>query len=368
MKKIEKAIKLLLNHHPFYAHFFLNSKIVYDKYNVGTAGAAITPTGVIMAFDTKFVESLTYEEVAAVIEHEVLHILFDHISTMKHDPLIDKHVSNIAMDCSINQYIQSLPKGCVTLDVVNKITKKKLNAHENWEYYYGHLMQVKNKMQGTKNHDNHEMNVPDQCKPGEGKQVLRSAMDTAIKASKGNVPSHVMKVLDGLNPDSQLPWKQILANFVASAASSVSRNTRKKINRRYGTDQPGKKKHRELTLGVCTDSSGSVSDDSYQKFMGEIVRIAKLCNTVYLVDADCQVQNVEKLTKHSKVKNQRYGNGGTAYQPAIDECLKRQCDAIIYFGDMDAADTPTPPGRPFLWVAVGESPPPANFGTIVRLK
>jgi predicted metal-dependent peptidase len=154
---------------------------------------------------------------------------------------------------------------------------------------------------------------------------------------------------------------------VARSISTTTKNTRKKINRRFGLEQPGKKKKRELTLGVCVDSSGSVSDEAFQSFLTEVSRISQICQTTYLVDADCVVQNVDVIKKGKKVKNQRSGSGGTAYQPAIDKCLELKCDAIVYFGDADSSDIPKNPNIPFLWVIVGNQNPPGNFGSVVRL-
>jgi predicted metal-dependent peptidase len=200
-----------------------------------------------------------------------------------------------------------------------------------------------------------------------GKEVLQDAIGKSIKDACGNIPDVVSKIFDSMRSESKVPWQQVLANFVARSSSNTTQSTRKRSNRRFGIDQPGKKKKRELTLGVCVDSSGSVSDESYEKFLNEIIRITKFCQKVYFVEADCVVQNVDILKKNTKNHLKRNGNGGTAYQPAIDKCVELNCDAIVYFGDFDTSDTPTNPGRPFLWVGVGNSPKPGNFGGEIRL-
>jgi predicted metal-dependent peptidase len=62
------------------------------------------------------------------------------------------------------------------------------------------------------------------------------------------------------------------------------------------------------------------------------------------------------------------GRGGTAYQPAITKAVELKVDGIIYMGDADAADTPIDPKKPFLWALVRNSPPPAKFGKVIRIK
>jgi predicted metal-dependent peptidase len=367
MKKIEKSIRALLESKPFYAYFFLDSKVEYDKYNVATAGAVMTARGPLLIFNSTFMESLTHTEVSAVIEHEVLHLLFDHVSAHKADATLNKKIANVAMDASINQFIENLPKECISVEKLNTELDLQMELGQTWEYYYAKLMQKQDEMGGKDSFDDHELETGEEAASGEQKAALRSTVDRALKAAKGNAPSVVLKVFDSLKDVSKVPWQQVLSNFIARSTSSTNKNTRKKINRRFGLEQPGKKKKRELVLGVCVDSSGSVSDESFQSFLAEVSRISQICSITYIIDADCAVQNVEVVKKGKPIKRERRGGGGTAYQPAIDECMKRNCDAILYFGDFDCADTPTNPGIPFLWVGVGESKKPGDFGAEIRL-
>ena len=367
MNLIERSIKRLLNTKPFYAHFFLNASVKYDMLEVPTAGAALTREGVVLVFNKDFISKLTEEEVGAIIEHEVLHILFDHIYNM-HDKSLNKQCANVAMDISINQFIDHMPKEAVTLEWVNKQLKLALPKNETWEFYYHAILQKQKQLGSANSIDQHGGVASEDIPEGIKKAIIRNQIDQAVKASAGNVPNEIMQIYDSLRSEAQLPWQQILANFVSRCVSSSTQATRKKLNRRYLLEHPGKKKKRELTLGVCVDSSGSISEADYDKFMGEIVRISKTAMRTYIVEADCTVQNVESVKKNKKVPLQRKGCGGTAYQPAIDECMKLKCDAIIYFGDFDTSDTPKNPGVPFLWVGVGSSPKPGDFGAELRLK
>ncbi len=378
MNNLEKAINELLNNRPFYAHFFLNSKVKIVEDSVcPTAAACITKTSTMFMFGKSFIESLTHKELCGVIEHETLHFLFDHVLEFANkQSMFDAYVKNIAMDCAINQFIEGLPKFAVTLESLEKQLKKKLLPEQTWEYYYGQLQDFADKMKaaGIATLDDHSQQGKDgDCKGvGENgslhKSVLRSTMDKAMQQSNGNVPDSVLKVYDSLCQEAKLPWKVILSNFVARHTCTTKQDTRKKRNRRFGITIAGKKKKRELVLSVCTDSSGSVSDESYMKFLDEIQRIAGLTSKTYLIDADCEVQNVDTLTKKSKIKRERHGHGGTAYQPAITRALELKSDIIIYFGDMDAADKPENPLVPVLWVIVGNQNPPADFGHVLRLE
>ena len=374
MNIIEKAIKHLLDTKPFYACFFLASQVKYDHPQVPTAAATMTKIGPMLIFNTEFISKFTAAEVSGIVEHEVLHLLFEHVNAVKAYPSIVPNIANIAMDCSINQYIQGLPSGGVTLDGLNKDLNLNLLPNETWQYYYAALMQKREELKGKDSFDQHGVpreegghGDPGNSSLDEQKAALRSAVDKALKGAAGNAPKEVLKAFDDLKATSKVPWQQVLSNFVARSTACTTKNTRKKINRRFGLEQPGKTKKRELVLGVCADSSASVSDESYQQFLEEVSRISSLCSVVYLVDADCQVQAVTTIKKNSKFLRERHGGGGTAYQPAIDACMKKKCDAIIYFGDFDCADTPKNPGVPFLWVGVGSQKKPGDFGGEIRL-
>jgi hypothetical protein len=48
--------------------------------------------------------------------------------------------------------------------------------------------------------------------------------------------------------------------------------------------------------------------------------------------------------------------------------VELKVDGILYCGDFDSADTPENPKKPFLWVGVRNSPPPATFGKVIYLE
>lgn len=379
MKKIEKTINKLLKTNPFYANFFLASHIKYDTKNPNfTASASYCPKtgGSILSFGSSFIETLSTDELAGLVEHEILHLLFEH-------PLVfqDKtsnynlEIVNIAMDASINQYIKVLPAGGVTLAALEKALGEPLEPFQTWEYYYARLLKKAESMaQKFSSIDEHGdggdlSSGKNPVRVDMIKSLLKAQIDGAIKASTpGTVPAHILNVYNSLSKVASLPWQQLLSMFIAQNVNTLTRYSRKKSHRRFGLNSPGKLKKRELVLGVCVDSSGSVSDNLYEQFLSEIARLSTLTQKTYLIDADCEVQNVQVITKRNKIKFERHGGGGTAYGPAIQKALDLRCDAIIYFGDFDCADTPNDPKKPFLWVGINNNTPkPGNFGKEVRL-
>ena len=141
MRVLETAIYDLLKEDPFYANFLLGCKVVYDAKGVERAAVAFRGGQICFLFNTQWYTSITREERVAVLVHEVLHAVFDHIGNRAYG-FTNQKARNYAMDCAINQFIRNLPKGCVTLDSMSELVKKKLSPFETYEYYYHQLKQA----------------------------------------------------------------------------------------------------------------------------------------------------------------------------------------------------------------------------------
>lgn len=371
MKDLDRIIFDLLQDEPFYAHFILNSRIVFDKYGVDTAGAAVVNGGTVLIFNTKFMESLSLEAKTCVLKHEILHLLLGHHGRGKE---FHKMLFNLSTDCALNQYIKDinvhLPQA-ISVSSLEKLCGETLEAFQTSEYYYAKLLQKAEQVKASRlsTLDDHDLDVPGQeSNESIRKAVIANVSEKSKEMSKGNISQDLAKLVGSLVGQSQLNWKQILRNFVSKSISINTTPTRKKPHRRFDLDFPGKKKKKELTLGVCIDVSGSISDEMFASFMQEVLSLVKNTNMAYLIHADCEIKHIEILKPNSKIDMIRHGNGGTAYNPALVECRARKCDAILYFGDFDCADVPEDPGIPVLWVGTNPNvKPPGNFGSVIYL-
>lgn len=367
--KLESTIYNLLQTEPFYAHLILGCKVQYNLAAVPTAGVCIQNNEICLCINTEFMGTLTPIEQSAILKHELMHLLLEHCGARKGERL-NAQIANIAMDCAINQFIHDLPSGGITLEGLEKILKVPLLPEQPYEYYFQHFKNSPHiKKVSVPNHDFMNGSDDDAAAAELGKILVKDAAEKALKSSAGNVPREIHKLLPGLLAAAKIPWATNLRNLVASSRSVERKSSRSKADRRYGFEVPGKKKIRKLRLAVCADSSGSVSDEAFAAFINEIVLIAKQTTSTWLIDADCSVQSVLELKDGvvPEKARRRNGSGGTAYQPAITAAMTKSVDAIIYFGDMDSADVPVNPGIPFIWVVVGNSKPPGNFGHTIKL-
>lgn len=370
--KIQKAVLSLTKSDPWFAHFIMESRITIDAmlrfYPPDNRTACVSVVNGVPTIDfcSEYLDRISSEELVGVLKHEVMHLVHDHLTDTKEEKR-DPYLSNIAQDAAINQYIATIPQGCVTVEALEKAVGKKLLRDETSDYYYEHLLNKKKELEkaGLKTVDEHGIEMPGADSKEVARGVVNRVAKNALNRAAGNAPEHILGAIDKLG-EAKLPWKTLLRNSVMSQVSRKTQSTTKKINRRFALPVPGKKHKREMTLGVCVDESGSVSDEQLTAFMSEIKAIAKSVTKTWLVHADCAVAAVEDLSK-AKLNPTRRASGGTAYQPAIDKCVELKCNMIIYFGDFDTADLPKDPKVPFLWVGVGNSPAPAQFGKVIRL-
>lgn len=378
--KLDALIYNLLKDEPYYAYFLLNCQINYEQREpkedaeyVTTAVAEVRNNVVSLHFNVPFMNKFNQKTQIAVLKHEVLHLLFKHTSIMASPKALNKKIWNIAMDCAINQYISNLPIPHITVEQLEKLTNSVLERKQTSTYYFNALYQKAEELEasgqlpGTLDDHDYLMSESD-ANSAEAAAAVEQAAAKALRAAAGQVSSDLQSVLKNLMAPPQVDWRAQLRNLVASAISTKTIGTRKKAHRRFELEQPGRKRKHELKLAVCVDSSGSISEEQFIAFINEIIHLSKQAAEVNLIYADSEVTKVINLKNGKKPPFKRYGNGGTAYQPAITKATELGANCVAYLGDFDCSDKPKDPGIPFIWVGVGNQEPPASFGRVLRIR
>jgi predicted metal-dependent peptidase len=394
MNKLQQAITSLLFSEPFYGHLISRMRISKSK-EVPTAGVYITDK-INLVYNEEWLMNLDVVDIAKILKHECGHILQEHIPRAKQIGAVSKEMHkrfNLATDATIN--IADLKSvvdkiGGVTVAKLNEMMQGMIdqaNAKDNGkrmfmpmgdgqiaEYYYNRINQFADENpdllgEGMPGDTTDDHGVWDKSDGNEEmlKEVAKDAVNNAVKQAGGigNVPGDIASLINEMNK-SQVNWKQQLRQFYVNSLKSQRMSTRKRRNRRYGILQPGVKKKPELHLGLCVDTSGSVSDAELAMFWAEMSAIHGCGVKVTVIEADCSVQNVYEF--NPKKTPDFKGRGGTAYNPAIKKAVELKVDGILYCGDFDASDKPENPKKPFLWVGVRKSPPPADFGKVIYLE
>ena len=378
MNKFEKAFYNLMSNKSLYANIMLNCNLEFTK-KVPTAAVALNKKTLKISFlfNPEFFMPMAVEKVEGLMEHEVLHLLFWHLNIdNRRKNQIDAHIWNIAEDIALNQWIEpsKLPDECLMPETLEKmlgpgvVVERKQTA----EYYFNLMRENKDKMNfkimATLDQHGFEDGDSDFFSPDEMKAITKDLLDRAMKQSAGKIP-HGMESLIQEILSSKVPWQRQFRNFVGKAVSNKTKHTRSRSNRRFGVEQPGRKKLRTLKIAVCADVSGSMSDERVAQIIAETNSMTRSVKTeIIFIQADAEVQHWETVKPGRKVKFQRKGCGGTAYQPAIDKAVQLGVDAIVYGGDMDASDVPTNPNLPFVWLVFGSQKPPGDFGSVIRIE
>jgi len=288
-------------------------------------------------------DDFTLLERLAVLKHEMLHILYDHVGR-KDDRDMDNW--NYAADCALNQQIQKdhLPKDHINPDVLAKQLKIKVPSNESSEFYY-ELLKKNNKNKDGSCSDMGNL-LDDHSKWGESvgdgelqkditKKMIDRASDETIKG-KGTIPTECSEWLSLHSRKNEVNWKKVLRGIVGNkrvgTRTTIMRKDRRFPNR---SDLRGKTKDRKFNLLVVADVSGSMDDEDVLQTLGEVRHICDMTKTdVDLIQIDTNAYKPEKLTSKTSII-ERKGNGGTSLHPALDMAKQYKIDyqAVVVLTD-----------------------------------
>lgn len=334
---IEKAILNLISdpidkENCFYGHIIAQCKINIDKDFNGIAGVGYFDDMFHLHINPILFQPFTLQEQKAVLIHEAMHIIFNHLSRKK-----DKnHLKwNIATDAAINQYIPNLPKGCI----YPKTIKCPEDRHA--EIYYENMPDdlIQNNYDiSNSSLDNHEL-WDSSIANGDEDFIDSAAIDmieNAMKKSTGNIPQAAYHALKALKSDSVIPWQKILKR-VMGHSKKYFEPSYKKLNRRFPSriDLPGKRSRHMPTLVSIVDVSGSMSDDDISMGLIEIQKICTLTTYKHIViQVDEKVQDISK-NDFKNHKFTRCGDGGTDLYPAMKYIYEHNIvyDILVFITD-----------------------------------
>lgn len=354
----------------YYGYFLMNMKRSFTD-RIDTAGVRLTTQGIDLIINPQFFASLTNMQRMQVLEHECKHVTNLHM--IRYGDREDHYLKNIAADLAINDPLESLHELGVTAEKINRQYKDKLDAplekNKSFEYYYQKLYKLREEVK--KDFDTVDDHSEWEKSEGMNEEIAKAKIGEAMKKASNsvgvsNTPSDILMAIQNLFKPS-VNWKSQLKMFLTNSKSIYKEGTRRKRNRRYGFQVPGKRKKYEPNLAICVDTSGSVSDDYLCQFFSEIDKMMDDVEKLWIIEADSVVQKFYEYHKGQKIEIK--GRGGTAYNPAIEKSIELGVDGIIYFGDGDCFDEIVKkPKVPFLWAMIDGCEPPASWGKKCQVK
>jgi predicted metal-dependent peptidase len=356
---VQKALKELLIVSPFYGIFLLSlrKEIVNGNHSVKTA--AVGPNGLnfTLYVNEDFWKKLSDKEQLAVLTHEVSHICFFHLT--EHFKASNHTLMNIAMDASINQYIQNLPADCVTVESLSKQCGKNLELKRGAWYYYNELLDYAEKnpefMNQFNNIDSHDMWPGDEMSEAErtlyDNQIKSRLKETAEQIVKqaGKIPGELSSILEAIkNKPPVFNWKRYFRRLIGNSITSEIQLTRMRPSKRF-PDARGIRMKRKPNIMVAVDTSGSIMSDDLKDFFSEIHHIWKTGVNVTVVEFDTKIQNIFEYKGQQNIEV--HGRGGTDATSAI-EYYKQHHDfsSCIIFTDGYLSTFKLPICQSLIWV------------------
>lgn len=352
-KQLSKHCKDLMLREPYYGFFLSTLNYIWeDGKNNPTAKVSKEGLSFYLKINPTFWDSRkTPHEQYCLVKHELLHILFHHLTMAK--DFDDPKILNIAADLEINQYIENPPD--YFLSYQTSFPELNLPPKAGTVKYYEILKEALEENKSSSLSDlynnipleiRHDWEEFESLSDAEKKlldqqlQNIMSEIAEQVKKSRGHVPGEIIQWIEQykLMPPSVPDWKQLLRLFIGKSIKTYTKKQRRKESKRF-EGNPGIKLKRLKNILVAIDTSMSISLDELDKFLNELHHLSKTGNTVTVVQCDAAIKKISQFKRNMPIEI--VGGGGTSFIPVIEyyECNRTKYDCLVYFTDGYA---PTP--------------------------
>lgn len=371
---ISEATTQIILDHPFFATLLLHMPRIEDP-SVPTA----CTNGVVIKYNPEFVESLTPNQVAGLLVHEVMHPAFGHLHRLPRNKK-----GNVAGDYAINNFLDNYNQSSGYRKL--ELPEGGLLDHQydglSAEQIYARIPEPPGGGDGPRGPGDGgwgEFEEPagsDELSPEEmqsewERRLVQSA--TAVKMQKGNLPGCIEALIDKLvNP--KVPWQQILERFVDETAATDY--SWAKPDRRFLPDDIIVPDLHDQTLGhivVAVDTSGSIygCPKTLESFATEVNQIVKRCRPekTTIIYCDTRVTATETYGPDDDIKITPKGGGGTRFEPVGEYINEHGIDprVCIYLTDLEGSFPNVPWSFPTLWCVYNNPNCSAPFGETIHI-
>lgn len=336
--------------------------------------------GLTVKYNPEALLGLTKKEVNWTIARQILHCMLRHASRGR---LYERRLWAIACslyvnDCILNDFSIRGPKGAWASRPAHDLTWPEVTRQcESAEDVYAALLQMpREEVDGRTDDFESELDdpAPNESEADLDERWKNAANNAANKHNStpnaGDIPLGLARALDQLN-DPQIPWQQMLSNYVIRSADDFDGYDRRMIGRGEYIDYLD---GQALRVYVCGDTSGSVGQAELTMFFSELKGILSSYSTVRAQVYYCDYElygpyEVESINEVPEPK----GGGGTTFDlffnaVTADENTGGGPKIAVYLTDGHAS-YPADPGYDVLWVLTPDSIEPSRipFGQVCKL-
>lgn len=322
-----------------------------------------------------FVDSLTDQELAAVVLHENLHKCYQHAWLWKHLWKENPRLANVAADLVINLEILDLSKkhrDFIKLPECGLVDEQ-YRGMDTGEVY----RRLKEDGDGGSGGGFDEHNFDELSE--EEKQGLSAEIDQALRQGAlmaGKMGGEESRLIAELTAP-KIDWREQLREFMSAVSQGHDDSTWRRPNRRWlGEDlyMPSSISESMGSLVIGIDTSGSVSGPMVSAFLSEVVGICQnvMPEVLHLIECDATIQSHKVFDQGSLDQlgaiTELHGGGGTDMRVIFDHVVKNNIkpEAVIVLTD-GYTDWPEELQCPTLWAITGRSIS-APIGTTIHLE
>lgn len=276
----------LLLRHPFFGNMATRLRIVSADDKIPTAAV----DGRNLYFNTQFFNAMDNKEIEFVIAHEILHMVFDHL-TRREDR--NPYLYNVACDYIVNNMlvrdrIGHKPKlvecfqdfkyeGWTSEEVYDELYEnaEKIDIDQLGEMLDEHFEWGEGPASDGEGNDDGKGKGKGQGLSESEKQKIKDEIKEAVMAAAqaagaGNTPAEITRMIKELT-EPKMNWRQLLRQQIQSTIKSdytFIRPSRK--GWQSGAILPGMNFEETIDLCVSIDMSGSIGDDQAKDFLSEV--------------------------------------------------------------------------------------------------
>ena len=353
---IIKACRDLMITDPFYGLFMLNiSRTITTE--IDTLAVGLNGINIKMYINQAFWDSLSDKEQIAILKHELMHVCLGHLTMVN---LFSNHkIHNISADAEINQYIDDLPEGGITINYLEKEMNCKLDLKAGTKYYYDEIMNFKDDVEDNINFGaGSESGECDSKKRGDHgmweefdklseieKKLVENQIESQLKSTAeqvsktcGNIPGELKIKIESLYEKKEqiFNWKSYFRRLLGTSGKVYTKKSQRKFSKRFDGSAGLKIRHKQNIL-VAIDTSGSVCDAELIDFFCEIKHIYKTGASITIVECDTKINSIYEY--NGIFKGDVTGRGGTYFAPPVELYNKNKSkyNQLIYFTDGEAS-------------------------------
>lgn len=392
--KVRLARDRMLETFPFYAHVLAAGRFQVER--VGTMAVTIRAGQLYFLLDPRFVAKHSLDELAAVLEHEVNHVVLGHLEVDR-TGYPDRDARLIAEEVTANEFVRGtlpgrphlladydLPVGESTDDRYMKLEGRKKSVPNRPDSVLPAASSVPapggsgpaNRKAGRpptiRSTDNHIV-WPSAAEKDVADVIMRALARAAAATPASLVPAVVRRRLQQRNEDPQAerimpmsvpaPHRLLAVLERHQKASANFRRPSRRLPALVGIVPRIERK--SLRVAFIVDTSASIPNDVLGRVSALIRKTAQV-HAVTVIEAD---NAVRQTYPYSRPITFVHGRGSTDLRPALAQVL-REClrpDVIVYATDGDGPAPSVAPTIPLIWLLTPGGKVPATWGNVVKL-